>query len=71
MEKIMEVQWENQHGEISTADAIIEYTRYDEDGKIVNEVLNVFLPEWIPAYQHTEVKKQATEAFHNGEGFNI
>jgi len=71
MEKLIELHWQNQHDETVTGDAIIEYVRYDEDGKIVNEVTNVFLPEYIRPSQYAELKEQATKAFHNGEGFNL
>ena len=71
MEKIIEVYWQNKYDETITGSALIEYARYDEDGTIVNEILNVFLPERVPTYQHKHIKAQATEAFYRGEGYDV
>lgn len=71
MERMVEVEWYSLHDKVVNGEAIVEFARYDEDGKIVNEVVNVFLPEGVPECLHAEVKQQATKAFHNGEGYNL
>ena len=72
MEKIIEVHWYNKYDdEIIAGDAIVEYTRYDEDGKIVNEIINIFLPEGIGESQQLFAKEMITRDFHNGEGYNL
>ena len=66
MEKLIEVTWLNDEFDPleNVGDAIVEYIRYDEDGKIVNEVINVFLPEYVPTEQHKAIKAQAIDTFH-------
>lgn len=71
MERVIEVTWYTTEGFPQLGDAIVEYARYNEEGKCVKEALNVFLPEGVPTYQHAEVKKQVTELFHNGEGYDF
>ena len=71
MEKLIEVEWQDAHDETVHGTAIIEFARYNEDGVIVNEIINVFLPENIHPSQFLELKKQAGETFHNGEGYNM
>ena len=51
MDKLITITWENDAGESCYGDAIVEFTRYDEDGKIVNEILNIFLPEGLQPHQ--------------------
>ena len=67
MEKLIEVSWLNNEFDTleNVGDAIVEYIRYDEEGKIVNEVVNVYLPEGVPQEQHKAIKAQATETFHD------
>ena len=66
MEKLIEVTWFSSPFDTleNVGDAIGEYIRYDEDGKIVNEVVNVFLPEYVPAHLQALVKEQAIDTFH-------
>jgi hypothetical protein len=71
MEKLIEVFWENKHGETVTGDAIVEFARYNDDGVVINEITCIFLPEGLQPSQVYEVKQQATEAFHHGEGYNL
>jgi len=73
MEKLIDLSWYDAHDGPVYGTAIVEYTRYDdeEDGTIVNEVINVFLPEHVHSSQFHELKKHAIEAFHNGEGYNM
>ena len=71
MERLIEIDWENESGSPCTGEAIVEYVRYDEDGKIVNEILNIFLPEEIGQYQAQFAKDIVTRNFHNGEGSNL
>jgi len=73
MEKLIDIEWENVHGNVCTGEAIVEYVRYDEDGKIVNEIINVFLPQYVPLDIHIykTLKQQVTEAFHRGEGSTL
>lgn len=71
MERLIKIDWENESGSPCTGDAIVEYVRYDEDGKIVNEIINIFLPEGIDPYNTKQVKKQVAKQFHNGEGSNL
>ena len=71
MEKIIEVHWYNKHDEVTAGDAVVEYIRYDEDGNIVNEIINIFLPEGIGESQRLFAKEMITRDFHNGEGYNL
>lgn len=71
MEKIIELAWSNSHNEVETGDAIVEFVRYNEDGVIVNDILNIFLPENIHPSQIADLKRQASESFYNGEGFDL
>jgi hypothetical protein len=66
VERLIEIHWHGRGDVPCYGDAIVEYTRYDEDGKIINEVLNVFLPEGIPTYQQRGCTTQAIEIFHRG-----
>lgn len=73
MEKIIEVHWQNEYDETVYGDAIIEFARYDEDGKVVNEITKVFLPNYGPLniYIAKGLRQQAIDSFHNGEGYNL
>jgi len=73
MQKIIEVQWENESGSPCFGDAIVEYVRYDEDGKLVNEVIEVFLPDYGPLNVQfaKSLREQAIDAFDNGEGVDL
>lgn len=57
--------------ETEQGDAIVEFVRYNEDGFIVNEVINVFLPENINLYDRPRLKQEVVKSFHNGEGTNL
>jgi hypothetical protein len=65
MEKLIEVSWSGVGDyEFHYADALVEYIRYDEDGKVINEITNVFLPEGIPKHFQQGCRTQAIEEFH-------
>ena len=62
MERLIETEF---------GDAIVEFARYNEDGFIVNEVINVFLPDDVNPYDKPILKREIVKAFHNGEGTNL
>jgi len=64
MEKMIEIQYEGKGGMPHLTDALVEYIRYDDDGKIMNEITNVFLSEEVPSWQIQYCKTQAIEIFH-------
>ena len=71
MERIINIEFLDSHDCISTGDAIVEYVRYDEDGKIVNEIVNVFLPEYVPVNDRLALKAEISRLFHEGVGYNL
>jgi len=65
-EKMVTIHWEGRHGSIYEGDAIIEYVDLVEDGKVMREVLGVYLPEGISADQKLDCKREALAQFHSG-----
>jgi hypothetical protein len=69
MEKFIEAFWYNRYDEEQSCEAVVEYTEIcdDENGEIVTErdVINVFLPEDVPAEQKPDVRKQVVHDFYN------
>ena len=71
MLRLLNTTFFNIHEEELLGDALVEFIRYDEDGKIVNEVTAVYLPEFVPATDEATLKTELIKRFHNGEGYNL
>lgn len=70
MRRIINTDFYNLYGDQLNGDAIVEVTQYDEDGKLVNEVTEVFLPEFAYDYKN-ELRQHIIDLFDQGEGYNL
>jgi hypothetical protein len=66
MEQLITVAWDDHEGRTCFGDAIVEYVEYLEEGEIVKEIINIFLPEFVPVQWVNICKRTATSNFQSG-----